>query len=126
MIKIPEGDFLFKVAGIEIEGSNGIGVDVEYPWEESSRRFHEHPMHLKSSYIDKYPVTNAELKKSLASTRYRPKDDLNFLRDWRDGSYPVGWDNKPVTGFLLKMHEPLRVGPESGCLASGSGSMRRK
>ena len=33
MVKIPEGDFLFQVSGIEIEGFNDIGVDVQYPWE---------------------------------------------------------------------------------------------
>ena len=97
MVKIPEGDFLFKVAGIEIEGLNDIGVDVQYPWEDSPRRFHEHPLHIKSFYIDKYPVTNAAFKKFLDSAHYHPKDDLNFLRDWKDGNYPQGWDNKPVT-----------------------------
>jgi iron(II)-dependent oxidoreductase len=96
-VKVPEADFLFKVSGIEIEGFNDIGVDVQYPWEDSPRRFHEHPMHVTSFYIDKYPVTNAEFKKFLDSTHYHPKDDLNFLRDWKDGSYPAGWENKPVT-----------------------------
>ena len=97
MIKIPEADFLFKVSGIEIEGFNDVGVDVQYPWEDSPRRFHEHPMHVNSFYIDKYPVTNAEFKKFLESAHYHPKDDLNFLRDWKNGNYPEGWDNKPVT-----------------------------
>ncbi|MGA2949395.1 MAG: formylglycine-generating enzyme family protein [Candidatus Sulfotelmatobacter sp.] len=97
MILIPQADFLFKVSGIEIEGFNDTGVDVQYPWEDSPRRFHEHPMQVKSFYIDKYPVTNAEFKKFLESTHYRPQDDLNFLRDWKDGSYPEGWENKPVT-----------------------------
>jgi len=97
MVKIPEADFLFKVAGIEIEGFNDIGVDVQYPWEDSPRRFHEHPMHINSFYIDQYPVTNAEFKKFLDSTHYHPKDDLNFLRDWKEGNYPNGWENKPVT-----------------------------
>ena len=97
MVKVPEADFLFKVSGIEIEGFNDIGVDVQYPWEDTPRRFHEHPMHVTSFYIDKYPVTNAEFKKFLDSTHYHPKDDLNFLRDWKDGSYPAGWENKPVT-----------------------------
>jgi len=96
-VKVPEADFLFKVSGIEIEGFNDVGVDVQYPWENSPRRFHEHPMHVTSFYIDKYPVTNAEFKKFLDSTHYHPKDDLNFLRDWKDGSYPAGWENKPVT-----------------------------
>ncbi len=97
MVKIPAGDFLFKISGIEIEGFNDIGVDVQYPWEDSPRRFHEHPMQVNSFYIDKYPVTNVQFKKFLDSTHYHPKDDLNFLKDWKDGSYPKGWENKPVT-----------------------------
>jgi iron(II)-dependent oxidoreductase len=102
MIKIPDGDFLFKVQGIEIEGGNDIGVDVQYPWEQAPTRFHEHPMHMKSFYIDKYPVTNSEFKKFLDATHYRPKDDINFLRDWNDGSYPSGWDNRPVTWVSIE------------------------
>ncbi len=97
MVKIPGNDFLFRVAGIEIEGLNDIGVDVQYPWEDSAHRFHEHPLQIKSFYIDKYPVTNAQFKKFLDSSHYHPKDDLNFLRDWKDGSFPTGWENKPVT-----------------------------
>ena len=96
MVKIPQGDFLFKVAGIEIEGFDDIGVDVQYPWEDSPRRFHEHPMQVKSFYIDKYPVTNAQFKKFLDASHYHPKDDLNFLRDWKNGNYPQGSENKPV------------------------------
>jgi formylglycine-generating enzyme required for sulfatase activity len=97
MVKIPQGEFLFKISGIEVEGFNDIGVDVQYPWEDTPRRFHEHRMQIKSFYIDKYPVTNAEFKKFLDSSHYHPKDDLNFLREWKGGSYPAGWENKPVT-----------------------------
>jgi formylglycine-generating enzyme required for sulfatase activity len=97
MIRIPEADFLFRVSGIEIEGFNDVGVDVQYPWEDSPRRFHEHTIHVNSFYIDKFPVTNRDFKKFIDATHYHPKDDLNFLRDWTDGTYPVGWENKPVT-----------------------------
>jgi iron(II)-dependent oxidoreductase len=97
MIRIPDGDYLFKVQGIEIEGFNDNGVDVQYPWEDSPRRYHEHPMHVKSFWIDKYPVTNAQFKKFMDATHYHPQDDLNFLRDWKNGAYPEGWANKPVT-----------------------------
>jgi formylglycine-generating enzyme required for sulfatase activity len=99
--QVPEADFLFKVAGIEIEGFNDVGVDVQYPWEGSLRRFHEQPMHVSSFYIDRYPVTNAEFKKFLDASHYRPKDDLNFLRDWQEGNYPSGWQNRPVTWVSL-------------------------
>jgi iron(II)-dependent oxidoreductase len=102
MIKIPAGSFVFRVQGIEIEGSDDIGVDVQYPWEDSPRRFHEHPMQAKSFWIDTYPVTNAQFKKFLVSTHYHPPDDLNFLRDWKDSSFPAGWDNKPVTWVSLE------------------------
>ncbi len=102
MVKIPAADFLFEVSGIEIEGSNEMGVDVQYPWEDSPRRFHRHSLHIDSFYIDKYPVTNAEFKKFLDAAHYHPKDDLNFLRDWKNGNYPSGWDNRPVTWVSLE------------------------
>ncbi len=97
MIKIPGGDYLFKVEGIEIEGFDDIGVDVRYPWEDSPRRFHEHLMHIKPFFIDKYPVTNRQFKRFLDATHYRPQDDLNFLRNWKGESYPDGAADEPVT-----------------------------
>jgi gamma-glutamyl hercynylcysteine S-oxide synthase len=97
MIRVPGGDYVFKVSGTEIEGSDDTGVDVQYPWEDTPRRFHEHRTQIKPFYIDKYPVTNAEFKKFLDTTHYHPKDDVNFLKDWSNGTYPQGWDKKPVT-----------------------------
>ncbi|QNI33170.1 formylglycine-generating enzyme family protein [Alloacidobacterium dinghuense] len=97
MVKIPAADYVFKVEGIEIEGFNDAGVDVQYPWEDIPRRYHEHEMHIASFYIDKYPVANAEFKKFLDATHYHPSDDLNFLKDWKDGTFPDGSGNKPVT-----------------------------
>ncbi len=102
MVKIPEGDFLFEVQGIEIEGANDGGVDVQYPWEQAPTRFHQRQLHIPAFYIDKYPVTNAEFKKFLDATRYRPSDGINFLRDWKDGAYPPGWDNRPVTWVSME------------------------
>jgi iron(II)-dependent oxidoreductase len=102
MVKIPGGAFIFKVEGIEIEGVDWIGVDVQYPWEDMPRRFHEHRLQIKPFYMDKYPVTNAEFKKFLDATQYHPADALNFLRDWKGGAYPEGWSNKPVTWVSLE------------------------
>ena len=99
MVRIPGGEFLFKMEGIEIEGGNDIGVDVQYPWENMPRRFHEHKLQIKPFYIDKYPVTNQEFKQFLDATNYHPKDDLNFLRDWNKGT---DWANKPVTWVSLE------------------------
>jgi formylglycine-generating enzyme required for sulfatase activity len=102
MVKIAGGDYVFKVEGIEIEGFDDIGVDVQYAWEDMPRRFHEHRMHIKPFYMDKFPVTNAEFKKFLEAAHYHPADNLNFLRDWNGGMYPDGWGNKPVTWVSLE------------------------
>jgi iron(II)-dependent oxidoreductase len=102
MVRIAGGDYLFEVHGIEIEGSDDIGVDVQFPWEDSARRFHEHKMHVDTFFIDKYPVTNADFKKFMDATKYHPQDDLNFLKDWKDGTYPEGWAKKPVTWVSLE------------------------
>jgi formylglycine-generating enzyme required for sulfatase activity len=97
MVKIPDADFTFRVNGIEIEGMNDEGVDVQYPWEPSPRRYHTQRIHIRSFWIDKYPVTNAEFKSFLDATHYRPADEHNFLKDWKNGSFPQGWEHKPVT-----------------------------
>jgi len=102
MIRIHGGHFIFKVRGTEIEGGSMNGVDVQYPWEDTPRRFHEHAMEINPFFIDKFPVTNAEFKRFLDATHYAPRDPANFLRDWRNGSYPQGWDNRPVTWVSLE------------------------
>jgi iron(II)-dependent oxidoreductase len=102
MIPVPDGDFTFKVDGIELEGFDDVGVDVQYPWEDSPRRHHLRRLHIDSFWIDRYPVTNAQFKEFLDATRYHPKDDLNFLRDWQNGMYPAGWERKPVTWVSLE------------------------
>jgi formylglycine-generating enzyme required for sulfatase activity len=59
-------------------------------------------MQVKTFFIDKFPVTNAQFRKFLDATHYHPADDLNFLRDWKNGAYPEGWANKPVTWISLE------------------------
>jgi formylglycine-generating enzyme required for sulfatase activity len=97
MLLIPATDFVFRVVGIEIEGMNDDGVDVQYPWESSARRYHAQKMHIPQFRIDRYPVSNAEFKEFLTATSYHPADDHNFLRDWKDGAFPASWGKKPVT-----------------------------
>ncbi len=102
MIRIPEGDFDFQVRGIEVEGGNDPGVDVQYPWEDVPRRSHRHQLRMHAFYMDRTPVTNSEFQKFLVATKYHPKDDHNFLRTWNGGTYPAGWDNKPVTWVSIE------------------------
>jgi len=102
MVLIPVGDFLFRVNGIEIEGMNDEGVDFQYPWETSARRYHSQRLHISSFYIDQNLVTNSDFKRFMDAAHYRPADDHNFLKDWKDGSFPAGWDNRPVTWVSLE------------------------
>jgi formylglycine-generating enzyme required for sulfatase activity len=102
MVRIAEGNFEFKARGIEIEGGNDSGVDVQYPWEFSPRRFHRQMLHVKSFFIDRTPVTNAEFKKFLDAAKYHPADDHNFLRHWSNGTYPDGAGNEPVTWISIE------------------------
>ena len=102
MIQIPGGDFDFLVRGIEIEGGNDPGVDVQYPWEDSPRRFHRQRLQIKAFYIDRTPVTNAEFKKFVDRAHYRPADDHNFLRHWSNGEFPQGAADQPVTWISIE------------------------
>jgi len=102
MVLIPAGVYPFKVAGIMIEGVNDEGVDVQYPWEPSARRYHAQDIRIDAFYIDRFPVSNARFKQFLDATHYAPADGHNFLKDWINGSYPPGWANKPVTWVSLE------------------------
>jgi formylglycine-generating enzyme required for sulfatase activity len=102
MIAIPGGRFEFVVSGVEIEGEDWIGLDVQYPWEDSPRRSHRHVMDIKPFFIDKYPVTNAEFKAFLDATHYHPQDDHNFLKNWVNSKYPDGAQRQPVTWVSLE------------------------
>ena len=102
MVRIPGGEFAFRVRGVEIEGENRVGLDVQYPWESSPRRGHDHLMAMKSFLIDRFPVTNAEYHAFVTSTHYHPADDHNFLRHWEKGAPRPGDENRPVVWVSLE------------------------
>lgn len=102
MVTIPAGDFDFRCTGIEIEGFTWPGLDVQFPWENSPRRAHRHRMQIACFHLDRFPVTNAEFKRFVDATRYRPADSHNFLRHWKRAAPPRGWENKPVTWVSLE------------------------
>jgi len=97
MIPISGGTFNFIVNGVEIEGENWIGLDVQYPWEDSPRRNHQHLMEIKPFFIEKTPVTNAQFKAFLDATHYHPEDDHNFLKD-----FPNSQPGQPVTWVSIE------------------------
>ena len=102
MVAIPGGPFDFVVDGIEIEGQLWDGVDVQYPWEPSPRRFHRHRLALAPYFIDRHCVTNADFAIFIAASGYAPRDAHHFLADWRDGRPQPGWEQRPVTWISLE------------------------
>ncbi len=102
---IPAGLFHFKVHADDTHILNVTaagGVDVQYPWETAQTLNHDTTMAIKTFYIDTYPVTNKQFKRFITTTHYHPADDHNFLKDWQGGSYPKGWENKPVTWVSIE------------------------
>jgi formylglycine-generating enzyme required for sulfatase activity len=102
MVTVPGGSFEFVVSGIEIEGGDMVGVDVQYPWEDSPRRHHRRRLEIKPFHIDRHPVTNGEFYRFLIESGYAPRDRHNFLRHWKDGRIPPGWERRPVTWVSLE------------------------
>ncbi len=60
------------------------------------------PVHIRTFFMDKYPVTNAQYYAFIKATHYKPEDTHNYLRNWVDGHYPKGAANKPVVWVSLK------------------------
>lgn len=96
MVEIPAGPFDFVVGGVEIEGQEWDGVDVQYPWEPSARRRHRRRMAMRRFFIDRSNVTNAQFLEFVSTSGYRPRDEHNFLRHWIDGKPAPGSERQPV------------------------------
>lgn len=101
MVYIPGGIYDFRVVGTEIEGEE-YRNDVQYPWESQPSRSHRQTLTVRPYYIDKYNVTNAEFKEFIDATDYEPDDPANFLKHWTDGTYPSGWEDKPVVWVSIE------------------------
>jgi formylglycine-generating enzyme required for sulfatase activity len=56
----------------------------------------EYWIDLEDFYIDKYEVTNRQFKKFLDATGYKPKWTKNFLKHWKNNTYPEGKGDHPV------------------------------
>ncbi len=96
-------NYSFESMGVMVEGDPlPDAVGVQHPWEQHPSRSQKHVMAIPAFYMDTYPVTNKEFKKFLDASHYMPKDNYNFLKDWRNRIYPPGWDNKPVTWVSME------------------------
>lgn len=83
MVQIPSGIFTFR----ESHGDEFIS----YPTESVDSTFA-----MLSFFMDKHPVTNAQYKKFVDATKYRPADTVNYLKHWVKGKIPKGMEKFPV------------------------------
>ncbi|MDP4129263.1 MAG: SUMF1/EgtB/PvdO family nonheme iron enzyme [Bacteroidota bacterium] len=104
MILIPAvKNFTFESKGVMIEGDElPDAIGVQHPWEKHPARSQKRVMDIPSFCIDQYPVTNKQFKKFLDASKYHPKDGHHFLKDWKNGSYPTGSEEQPVTWVSIE------------------------
>ncbi len=94
--------YRFVSSGLEIEGNDGDGVDVQFPWEDKPRRDHNATVDVGPFYIDRFPVTNRRYAAYLNATGYLPDDAYNWLRHWGGASEPPARiADAPVTWVSL-------------------------
>jgi len=73
MVRIPANPaFRFDVHGIEIEGADDIGVDVQYPGDDSPRRHHAQTLSIPEFYIDEFQDEHTRAATLRGGSYYRP------------------------------------------------------
>ncbi len=89
MVLVSAGEFIMGSSPREIEMLAQIyNVDEEKLTNEQPERI----IFLKSYYIDKFEVSNAQYKKFIEVTNHEPPEN------WVNGSYPFAKGNHPVVG----------------------------
>jgi len=103
MVYVPHAhSYVFSVQGVEIEGNDGTGVDVQFPWESFPSRHHQSTLEVGPFYMDKFPVTCGNYSHYLQATGFQPKDAYNWLKNWNGSrTCPAKLVDRPVTYVSL-------------------------
>jgi iron(II)-dependent oxidoreductase len=99
MVLVPGGKFVMRV---EYRWREGLTLDTLVMDDAGVRYRSITEVDLPGFYIDKTEVTNEQFKKFLDATGYRPKWPENFLKHWRNGTYPEGKALHPVVWVSLE------------------------
>ncbi|MHC4076752.1 MAG: formylglycine-generating enzyme family protein [Planctomycetota bacterium] len=93
MVLVPAGTFTFRV---EYRWREGLTLDSLIIDDAGTRYRHTEQVDLAGFYIDKTEVTNEQYKQFLENSGYKPKWPKNFLKHWKNGTYPGGRAKHPV------------------------------
>lgn len=88
MVEISAGTFTFRV--------NKNDNFITYPDLSKPKT-----VRIKKFYIDKYPVTNADYKTFIDKSGYKPSDTANYLKLWKNGTFPEKKKDEPVVYISL-------------------------
>lgn len=92
MTLIPGGTYSYQVAKTDEPNLMMVYPDFQTP----------HQIEMKPFLIDTWPVTNQQFQEFMKSTKYHPKDTVNFLAHWRNGKPPQASLNHPVVNVSLE------------------------
>ena len=87
MVEIPAGNFRFYTK----RDPNTLDPFIPFPDFSDTVT-----LSMKRFIMDKYPVTNKQFKKFITQTSYIPKDTINYLKHWLNGSPTDGTLEFPV------------------------------
>jgi len=96
--------YKFENKGIEIEGDDAHGVDVQFPWEQHPQKEHSHTLSVGPFYMDKTPVTSTRYAQYIQATGYQPHDKSGtWLKQWNGAATPpAAIASMPVTYVSLR------------------------
>ncbi len=102
-VLVPQNtSWLFEVKGVEIEGDDNHGVDVQYPWDDHPHRDHSHTVSVGPFYMDTFPVTAQNYSDYLKATGFAPRDAYRWLLNWNGKrTPPPALADVPVTYVSL-------------------------
>lgn len=99
MVLIPAGDF---EKHIEYRWREGLTLD-SLIIDEAGRRYRStEKVYVEAFYIDKTEVTNQSFREFLDATGYEPRWPKNFLKHWKDGSFPKNLANHPIVWVSIE------------------------
>jgi len=99
MVLVPAGKFDFHV---EYRWREGLTLDTVISDHYGHRYRLREEVDLPSYFIDRTEVTNREFKNFLDATGYQPRWPENFLRHWKNGTYPDGSGDHPVAWVSME------------------------